>query len=59
MSLTHRMAKVDVLRLAQLFKTQYFDKVDIFNRSPVTDIRPYILEMGSIPNVIIPMGYLE
>ena len=38
--------KVGVLKSVQLFKIQYFDKVNAFNGSPVTDVRPWFPEIA-------------
>jgi hypothetical protein len=38
--------KVGVLKSVQLFKIQYFDKVNAFNGSPVTDVRPCFPEIA-------------
>ena len=46
--------KLGVLQLARLFKTPYFDKINAFNGSSGIDIRPYILRIDSLVDVIAP-----
>jgi tRNA (Thr-GGU) A37 N-methylase len=45
---------VGALKLAQLFKTQYFDNIDAFKGSPAIDIRFCILKVDSMVDVITP-----